>query len=232
MKYFVLFAIAAACACLQAQAQQIRSVEASAEDYIELLKTSGYQAYSFSLNDLTDATYDIVFDVREYAGGELVSSNPSSSIRNRVMLDDFQPEDYTPDEVAQIKEEAYDFDGGIFAFGDRITIGFVPLADESAVKCRMSVANIGDATLRLDLKPVENELYPRPIYRYVSRPFKIESFAEGEFIPLVLYCSFWYDRKAGVVRCCGEQEIDPQLTAQILKDSPHYYIIGATIIRQ
>ena len=231
MKSYVLLATAAL-VCLPAYAQQVHPVDASAEDYVELLNASGYQAYSFALDDMADTTYDIVFDVREYVGGELASSNPSGSLSNRVMLDNFTPEDYTPDEIAQIKAEAYDFDGGIFALGERMTVGFVPLPDESAVKCRMSVAHMGSATLRLDLKPVGNELYQQPVYRYVSRPFKIEPFAEGEFIPLVLYCSFWYDRKAGVVRCCGESEIDPQLTAQILKDSPHYYIIGATVSRR
>ena len=231
MKKLVLTA-AAALACLTLCAQQVRPAEASVEDYIGLLKASGYEAYSFRLEGMADTTYDIVFDVMEYAGGELVSTNPSGGFSNRIMLDNFSPEEYTPEEAAQIEAEAYDYDGGIFALGERLTVGFVPLADDSAVRCRMSVANMGDASLQLDLRPVENELYQRPVYRYVSRPFKTESFAEGEFIPLVLYCSFWYDRKAGVVRCCGESVIDPQLTAQILKESPHYYIIGVTLSRR
>ena len=231
MKKLVLTA-AAALACLTLCAQQIRPAEASVEDYIGLLKASGYEAYSFRLEEMADTTYDIVFDVREYAGGELASTNPGGGFSNRILLDSFSPEEYTPEEVAQIKAEAYDFDGGIFALGERLTVGFVPSADDAAVKCRMAVANMGSATLQLDLKPVENELYQCPVYRYVSRPFKTESFAEGEFIPLVLYCSFWYDRRAGVVRCCGESEIDPQLTAQILKESPHYYIIGVTLSRR
>lgn len=231
MKNIFLTAIAAL-VCLPLSAQQIRPAKATAGDYVELLKASGYEAYSFRLEGMAGATYDIVFDVREYAGGELVASNPCGGFSNRIMLDNFTPVDYTPEEVAQIKTEAYDFDGGIFALGERLSVGFVPLADDSAVKCRMAVADLGSASLQLDLKPVENAIYQRPVYRYVSRPFKTESFAEGEFIPLVLYCSFWYDRKAGVVRCCGESEIDPQLTAQILKESPHYYIIGVTLRRR
>ena len=231
MKRFLLTALAAL-ACLPLCAQQIRPAGASVEDYVELLKASGYEAYSFSLEGMADATYHIEFDVREYAGGELVSTNPSGGFSNRIMLDNFSPEEYTPEEVAQIKAEAYDFDGGIFALGERLTVGFVPSADDTAVKCRMAVADMGSASLQLDLKPIENEIYRRPVYRYVSRPFRIGTFAEGEFIPLVLYCSFWYDRTAGVVRCCGESEIDPQLTAQILKESPHYYIVGVTLSRR
>ena len=49
------------------------------------------------------------------------------------------------------------------------------------------------------------------------------------FIPLVFYCSFWYDEKDKVTRCCGENYIAPDLSSDIPKHSPHYYTIGIII---
>ncbi len=45
-------------------------------------------------------------------------------------------------------------------------------------------------------------------------------------IPLILYGSAWLDEKYNIIRFCGEKEIDPEMKAEILKDIPHYYIIG------
>ena len=54
---------------LASSAQEVKPIEASIEDYIALLNQNGYQAYSFDISLMKDATYQIQFEVREYVAG-------------------------------------------------------------------------------------------------------------------------------------------------------------------
>jgi len=66
-------------------------------------------------------------------------------------------------------------------------------------------------------------------YAYDSRPFKIDKFEEGNFIPLVLLGSFWLDTEHGFLRFCGANEMDPDMSTELLEDTPHYFVIGVEI---
>lgn len=193
-----------------AVAQEIKRVEASLQDYVELLKAEGYEAYPFDISCLKEGTYTLKFEVKEYVGGAEaeVASHNYGTWKSRV-----------------------DFEDGVSVCAEKVTVGLLPSGADSVRYARISLDNMGAFTIDMNLKPIENPLYSRTIYRYTSRPFKTGAFEEGKFIPLLLYCSFWYDAKSGRVRCCGEKEIDPLLTSQILKYSPHYYVIGFTVSR-
>jgi hypothetical protein len=41
-----------------------------------------------------------------------------------------------------------------------------------------------------------------------------------------LFGSSWYDERFNIYRFCGENEINPDMSSEILKDVPHYYVIG------
>ncbi|WP_373151839.1 DUF5041 domain-containing protein, partial [Bacteroides caccae] len=45
-------------------------------------------------------------------------------------------------------------------------------------------------------------------------------------LTLILYGSAWLDKQHDIIRFCGEREIDPEMKAEILKDIPHYFVIG------
>ena len=47
----------------------------------------------------------------------------------------------------------------------------------------------------------------------------------------VALASFWFDEKYSVIRFCGAKEIDPDMSTEILKDTPHYYVIGVTLTK-
>ena len=67
-------------------------------------------------------------------------------------------------------------------------------------------------------------------YMYESRPFELPLNVEtGQFIPLVLYGSYWYDADSEVDRFCGENFISPDLSSDIIKFIPHFYVIGIKI---
>ena len=48
--------------------------------------------------------------------------------------------------------------------------------------------------------------------------------------PLVLFGSYWYEQETGVSRFCGEKVINPDLSSDIIKSIPHFYVLGIRII--
>lgn len=233
MRAGILLSTAAMLIGTAAWAQELTPAAASAEDYIRLLNDTGYQAYSFDMNGLEDATYSITFEIREYEGVDSgpVSTRQSGRFRNRTMISDFMWRELSAEELAEINAEAADPEKGIYRLSKRLTVGFIPSGNDSTATGRLSAEFMGRSGFELKLKPVSTGPDGKPIYRYLSRPFKATSFEEGKFIPLVLYCSFWTDPEHNIIRCCGEKEIDPGMTSDILKDTPHHFVIGAILNR-
>ncbi len=62
--------------------------------------------------------------------------------------------------------------------------------------------------------------------KYCTRPFGIDSFEAGKFIPLVFYGSMWFDAEHNLFCFCGENEIAPDLSGEIVGNIPHFYVIG------
>lgn len=68
-------------------------------------------------------------------------------------------------------------------------------------------------------------------YMYDYRPFKVGAIQLGEFIPLVLFGSYWYDEEAGFFRFCGEDELEPDLSSKMVASIPHYYVLGICVTK-
>ena len=234
LKHFVrrTFILAATLAMIPLNAQEIKQKEASIENYIELLNASGYQAYSFDISDLKNETYILNFEIREYVNGVMTDKTlRRGSFENRIMVQDFMWRELSDEELALIKADSYDYEQGIYAVADQVTIGFMPSKNDSTMVGQISVANMGSSRLELPLKPIQNQSLKEPVYQYDTKPFKSSSFQTDRFIPLVLYLSFWYDQQWNIIRCCGEEVIDPEMTAEILQYSPHFYVIGVTVTK-
>lgn len=232
MKHHIITISMALLSITGLNAQEIKPLETSIEDYIMLLNASGYEAYSYDITTIKDKTYTLNFEVREYVKGqsEPTGTKTNGRFRNRTMIKDFMWRELSTEELAEIEKNAVDVENGVYSLAEKVTIGFMPSKNDSTMTGRISVPGMGASGLSLELKPIQTPQNERKIYSYLTRPFKASTFEPGKFIPLALCCSFWYDEAHKVIRCCGEKEIDPELTANILKDSPHYYIIGVTII--
>lgn len=114
---------------------------------------------------------------------------------------------------------------------EKLIIGIRPADTDSTVNFIYSFGEVSRFGGRLYLKPISDpDESARPYYIYGSRPFElVPPFKAGEFIPLVMYGSWWYDKNANGTRFCGDNFIKPDLTSDILKDIPHYYVMGITI---
>lgn len=60
---------------------------------------------------------------------------------------------------------------------------------------------------------------------------KVDTVSIGEFVPLVLLGTWWYDEDAQIIRFCGDDELAADMSSGMLKRIPHYYVIGVIVTR-
>ena len=218
------------------RAQEVKPIEASIEDYIALLNHNGYQAYSFDISPMKDTTYQVHFEVREYVADNLepVSIQPYGlRLKNRTMVKEFFWRELSEEDVAEIKAASVDYENGVYSRSEKITVGFLPCENDSTKVGRIFLDNQGNFGFSLKLKPINHygAYDNQVIYQYRTLPFKPSAFEEAKFIPLAAYTSFWFDAKYNIIRSCGATELDPDMSTEILKDTPHYYVIGVVFTK-
>lgn len=178
---------------------QFKMNEESINDYIPLLKAQGYEAFSFDVSAIIGKHVTLHF--REYVKGKEVEGSP------KLLM-------------------PYTFE----TRGDKLIIGTLPSEKDSIAQLSLCWDNTLSFGFTLKREPLFWESENQYIYSYRAIPFELTMPLEKEtFIPLVFYCSFWYDEKDKITRCCGENYIAPDLSSDIPKHSPHYYTIGIII---
>ena len=149
-------------------------------------------------------------------------------------MKDFKDRSVEPVIMEYVKgEEARDVLGFSFSFplGEKLVIGFAPSSNDSTYVYSYQSDGGGGFNATLKLKPVfAPEMPTKQAYRYESRPFELVSpVRTGKLIPLVLFGSYWYEQETGVSRFCGDKQIKPDLSSDIIKDIPHFYVLGIRI---
>ena len=139
------------------RAQEVKPIEASIEDYIALLNQNGYQAYSFDISPMKDATYQVQFEVREYVADnpEPVSVQPyGRGFKSRTMVKDFMWRELSEEELADIRATSVDYENGVYSRAEKITVGFLPCENDSTEVGRLYVENQGNAGFSLKMSCV------------------------------------------------------------------------------
>lgn len=212
---------------LTAQGQEIQRVDSDFSDYVPLLKNAGYEVFSYDISSLKDSTYGITFIAKEYLNGNLIEGRLSGftpMFTNRRMLSVYSEED----QKRIIKNgSAYDVEKGIYKLSNKITFGFYATVD-SVKNVLIDVKNMGSFVLPLALRPMDAPGF-EGAYRYDIRPFEMEEIKVGEFIPLLLVGSFWWDERFNIIRFCGEREFSPSMQSETLDRIPHYFVIGISL---
>lgn len=209
-------------------AQTIKPMTATVDDYLPLLESAGYMTFPFDLSALSDKRYTITVNIREYENGEIKSANAlpwEPTYSNMQLISDFDKEQ----QALIAREVMADPDRGIYSLAEKINIGFHPIAD-SLQTVFLDIQNMGSMSYKLKLKAVRNPSNDTEQYLYGYRPFRMpDTITAGEFIPLVLAGSFWFDKDFNVIRFCGENTIEPDLSSNIVSSIPHYYVVGIKI---
>ena len=226
-KLVCLFSLLSLWMAASVSAQSLKKQEATMEDYLPLLQVSGYQVYSFDISEFLDDTYYFSFKIKEYVNREEVQGDGHSSVfPNRMMIAEFPEES----QESILKEgSAVDPEKGIYSQAKKLTIGFVPSKVDSTRIVRISLDGMGELRKPLKLKPLKAPKSDKLSYSYESRPFVVDKFEEGKFIPLVFFGSYWLDEKYGFFRFCGALEIGADMGQEYIESTPHYYAIGVEI---
>ena len=159
--------------------------------------------------------------IKEYESGGEIHSRKFPCGPNKLLVSDF------PEEMRGeiLPEDMADPQAGIYMLAKKLTIGFYPSGTDSTAMLNFSIPEMREASQRLKLRSVTSSS-GYTLTKYRTRPFEIDSFEAGKFIPLVFYGSMWFDAEHNLFRFCGENEIAPDLSSEIVGNIPHFYVIG------
>ena len=178
---------------------------------------------------MKDKATHVEFCVKEYENGNLVEVGDSRS-RSSVFELIRRISEYSEDvqKVIMASANADDEENDIFRLATRLKIGFTPVDKDMGQRVLFEVAGkelMGGACMLLMLRDCRVDISHRKL-DYYTRHFIIDGFEKGKFIPLVLYAAPWWDENYEIYRFCGETEIPADMSSQVMKLSPHYFIIG------
>lgn len=194
------------------------------EEIMTALKALDIEMYSFDLNGLNSADRKISVYVDEYVKGNEKPNRVYSTNCGHTWQ---YMRDIPEDIQAEVRKEyGLDADDDYFSRFSSLTTVFHRLNDSTTV-LMMDLPGVLTVRPRLKLYPIS----PYNRYFYRSLPFRLDAMPpSGNYsIPLVLYGSGWYDERINVLRFCGENEIDPNLKAEIIGNLPRYYVIGIEV---
>lgn len=204
------------------QAQEVKRVMASPEDFMEHMALCGYEFFSYDISSLRDSASGFTLVVREYDKTGMINEEKIANLDTRRMISDFNEQDQ---KEIYATNDIDDLERGIYRLSKVLSIGFTPVQSDSIENITIRSSRLNSMKWWLVQKPIPE--MSKPTYKYRAIPYQPSGFCLNTFIPLVLYCSYWWDD--GVYRCCGEEELteEKQKDSDFFKYSPHYYIIGA-----
>ena len=225
MKIKLLCIIAMLCSMTAiAQKPAVKEAEISIEDIKTVLEANEIFLYSFDMTEYNEEVYSIIPFVEEYENGVL---NEKSLVRASLGMNKTDVRKF--DARADMWRERYGMKRhqNIHTLLNKVGIYLYPVSD-SVTKLTFNVENLGSFGIPINKKKYGKGPQAENHARYSHRPFKLvpQEHAEIIHIPLVMVGTFWYDERKSVYRFCGETEIDPERTNDILKNCPHYFIIG------
>lgn len=197
------------------------------DDIIEMLKSTGYELYSFDMEDLAKEKHKVRLSIRIYERDSLVMEDLLATypmvFDTRTMMADLPEYFFSESEV-----HGEDLEAGVYKTVKKFNIGFYRQPNDTTAMLMIDIPNDRSSTLNLKLKPLEE---CDGLISYYSKPFRIEDSLphDGSFIPLALYGSMWYDERFKIARFCGKYEVSFSDHDDITDNSPHYYVVGIQI---
>lgn len=208
---------------IQAQTTHtVKHMETQLQDVLNVLEDMDIHIHRFDVSQFLDATYQMEIYVDEYKNHQKTGRTHHFDLgKNICSLDEI------PEEHKEGFRKAYKIPNGEKEWDNIKEISIYIRQDEkndSTAEIRISCPNVGTQGFRFTLYPADG----RDFYSYHTRPFAFHAIqtADEMKIPLLLYGSAWAEPGTTFFRFCGENEIDPEMKAEILRHTPHYYIIG------
>ena len=210
--------------------QHIKNKNVELNDLITLLGTAGYELFSYDITEMLNERYDIEFIQKEYEAGKEIATSNLTTVKNKRLLTDI-PESSRQKLIDEGR--VIDSKTQAISHAENFSLGFYPSNNDTTKRMQLHVPEfITMPRITFNLRGLAYKNSDKLFYAYQTRPFKMSTFKENEFVPLVLFGSVWYDERYNLFRFCGEREIDPDMSSEILKYVPHHYVVGVKFIKQ
>lgn len=199
---------------------QVIKGEPQVEDIYNVLEAMDVHIFRFDLKEFLNNVYAVNIYIDEYEEGKSPKQVHSIRLGTNIQSLNGIPEEHRQAfrELKQVPEGKDEWEAI-----KEMAVYFRKSNDSTAV-CTVNVPGGMKGGVPLQLRPIEKF----HSYIYYPRPFKFQAVEKADHfrIPLALYGSAWLDKQHDFIRFCGEREIDPGMKSEILKDIPHYYVIG------
>ena len=210
--------------------QQIKSKSVEFDDLLFLLGTSGYELFIYDITEMLNEKYEIEFIKKEYEAGKEIATSRLTMVQNKRLLTDI-PESFRQKLIDEGR--VIDHKTQAISHAEKFSFGFYPSGNDTIKRMQLHVPEFTTMPrITFNLRGLVNVNSDKLFFSYHIRPFKMSTFKENEFIPLILLGSSWYDERFNVFRFCGEIEIEPDMSSEILKDVPHHYVLGIKFVKK
>lgn len=207
------------------ESHKVVKVEPQLSDIYNILNLMDINLFRFDLNSFLDKKYTVSVYVDEYEDNKKTQRLSTFNLGDNMISLDKVPEEYrdTFRILKQVPEGKNEWDNI-----KELSI-YIRKTNDSTSVFTMDVPDATRMSQPVKLRPV-GEL---KTYFYQTIPFTFKKVNEEDNleIPLLLYGSGWQDTEHNVIRFCGENEISPDMKAEILTDIPHHYILGIELKR-
>lgn len=106
---------------LTGQAQEIKRVTATAEDFMEHMKMYGYEVFTYDISSLRDSVSGFIPVIREYDKTGMINEEKLANFETRMMISDFNEKDQ---QEIYAENDADDIERGIYRLSKILSIGF------------------------------------------------------------------------------------------------------------
>jgi hypothetical protein len=211
------------------QGQEIKRVTAMPEDFMEHMAMYGYEVFTYDISSLRDSASGFTIVIREYDHQGMIDEKKLYGFRTKTMISEFNEQDQ---KSIYEEKDGDDMERGIYRLSKTLSVGFSPIQSDSIETITLRSSRTDASPWKLTLKPIAGA--QQTVYRYQKVPYQPMAYAIDTFIPLVFYGSFWWDEDAKGWRFCGDAELteEKEKDSAFFKHCPHYYLIGAIILRK
>ena len=211
MKRILVSALLCTSLFAAAQAQTthtVKLVDTQLQDVLNVLEDMDIYIHRFDVSQFLDATYHVEIYVEEYKNNQKTGKVHHFDLGKNIPAGKKEWNNIKEISIYIRKEERTDTTAAI----------------------RISSPNVGIQGFPFTLYPADGKKF----ISYHTRPFAARAVqtADEMKIPLLLYGSVWAEPGTTFFRFCGENEIGPEMKAEILTHIPHHYVIGLQLKKE
>jgi len=189
------------------------------------LKAMNVSMDKFDFTPFNNKTYIMKFFIDEYENGVKTSKSQEREYGETKLL--LSKMGLPEKNLMEFKREmGLDKDEKVFTRLSTISIYIIPKNDSTAM-ISVDMKGMGAFGVPIRLKTINGLTEPA----YNNVPFKLVPSSEKKInIPLVAYCSFWWDKNFNIARGCREsEEAEPNMSDKFFQLVPHYYVVGVRL---